>query len=350
VRYRVTMSDAATGVRSDVVIECDPGDPLGSVLDLIAAEAARRGIGLQGRPTVGGVAPDPAQPVAASPLRDGAVLEWGGAGRGARDPFAAVPPGHVLTVLSGPSAGTRLALDGRTRLEIGRASTCDLVLADADVSRRHAAVQVREGGFEIVDLQSANGVVVGGTRVTHPHRLREGEPVQLGGSRVVLENAARARAALTRTADGVFLVNRRFPDRREPFRPPSVALPTPAPDDDSRGLPVLAMVLPLVLAVALAVFLHSYLYLLFGLLSPIMLGGNWWTERRRRRSREARQQGSYADKLRDARTRIEQAVDEEDAALRARFPDPDTVTRTALELRLVRLRREYGQAQLVGAV
>ena len=234
---------------------------------------------------------------------------------------------------SGPSAGTRIGLRPGANLEIGRASGCGLVLADPDVSRRHAVLRAAGDGFEVADLGSANGVFIDGQRIAGARPLREGEIVQLGASRLALEHRGRTAAALTRAPDGAHLLNRRFPDRRLPFSAPTITLPTPLPEDDHRGIPLLAMLLPLVLAGAMALILRSPTYLLFGLLSPVMLGGNWWTERRRRRARDQRQQGSYADKLVAAQARIEAAVDDEDADLRARMPDPRAVTRSALSLR-----------------
>lgn len=59
-----------------------------------------------------------------------------------------------------------LALDGgpRTWL-IGRSRACDVVLAEADISRRHALVSVRGGQCSVRDLASTNGVHVNGRAV-----------------------------------------------------------------------------------------------------------------------------------------------------------------------------------------
>ncbi len=328
-RCRLTVTDAATGVWSDVVVECEPSDPVESVLAMVGDVLPVRGV-----PTVHGAPLDPAAPVAASTLRDGAVLAYCGAGPADPDPFVdGHDAGYAVRVLSGPSAGMRIGLRPGGTLEIGRASSCGLVLADPDVSRRHAVLRAAGDGFEVADLGSANGVFVDGQRTAGARPLREGETVQLGASRLTLEHHGRTAAVLTRAPDGTHLLNRRFPDRRPPFSASTVTLPTPLPEDDHRGIPLLAMLLPLVLAGAMALILRSPTYLLFGLLSPVMLGGSWWTERRRRHARDRRQQGSYADKLVAARARLEAAVDDEDADLRTRMPDPRTVARSALSLR-----------------
>ncbi|MCE3552386.1 FHA domain-containing protein [Pseudonocardia sp. RS11V-5] len=325
--YRLTVSDGATGIRSDVVVECEPTDPVGVVLDLVAGV-----LPVRGAPTVSGAFLDPSAAVAVSALREGAVLAYGPPAAGAPDPFGTAPGREArLRVVAGPSAGLMVPVVGH--LEIGRAPTAGLVLDDPDVSRVHARVQGGPAGVQVSDAGSANGVFVDGRRVEGAHALREGEVLQLGGTRLVLEDPARARAALSRTADGAYLLNRAFPDRRAPFTAPTVTLPTPLPEDDARGIPLLAMGIPLVLAVVLALVLKSPIYLLFGLLSPVMLGANWWTERRRRKAREQRAEGSYTEKLRAARVQVEAAVDDEDADLRRAYPDPTTVVRMATELR-----------------
>ncbi|MDN5859906.1 MAG: FHA domain-containing protein, partial [Pseudonocardia sp.] len=328
-RYRLSVSDASTGLGSDVVVECAPTDPVGAVLAMIESQ-----LPVRGRAVVLGRQLEPGQPVAESPIRDGVVLRYGPSAAAEADPFQTpvTSGGVALRVVSGPSAGLTVALRNGAALEIGRSSQSGLVLADGDVSRRHAVVRGHGGGFVIEDAGSANGVLLDGRRLDAPHLLRAGDVVQLGASRIRVEDRGQSGAMLTRATDGAYLINRRFPDRREPFDPPAVTLPTPLAEDDARGLPLLAMLLPMVLAVAMALFLRSPVYLLFGLLSPVMIGGNWWSDRRRRRAREQRQQGSYGDKLLAARARIEAAVDDEDADLRARMPDAATVSRCALEL------------------
>ncbi len=62
---------------------------------------------------------------------------------------------------------------------IGRSSTCDLVLTDDSVSRRHAEVALRGGVCVVRDLGSCNGTWVNG-RAVQRARLRRGDELQLG--------------------------------------------------------------------------------------------------------------------------------------------------------------------------
>jgi len=55
---------------------------------------------------------------------------------------------------------------------VGRSPECDIVLASARASRRHAKITVTEGGVTIEDLGSANGLFINGERVgPAPRRL-----------------------------------------------------------------------------------------------------------------------------------------------------------------------------------
>lgn len=333
-RCRLTVSDGATGLRSDVHVEGEVTDP---VADLLAPLA--RALQLTGVPTVDGAPLDPGA-VAGAVLRDGVVLHYGGGG----PPVPRPATGRaVLRVVSGPDAGTVVPLADGASVDIGRRSTAGLRLDDPDVSRLHATVTVRAGVVELVDRGSSNGVSVDGTVLGGPHLLREGEVVQIGGSRLVLEESGRARAVLEPAGDGSLLVNRRFPDRRALFAAPAVTLPALPAEDEARGLPVLAMALPAVLSVVLALVLRSPVYLLFGLMSPLLVGGNWWSERRRRVAREARRDGSYGEALRAATAQVEQSVADEDADAHARLPDPATVERIALTPRIELWSRRPGE-------
>jgi hypothetical protein len=64
-------------------------------------------------------------------------------------------------------------------LLIGRASSCDIVLVDQTVSRRHALLLFRDGAWIIRDMSSKNGVTVNGAPVGRC-RLDPGDRLGLG--------------------------------------------------------------------------------------------------------------------------------------------------------------------------
>lgn len=87
----------------------------------------------------------------------------------------------VLSVTAGASAGKSLAISARSpgRLFVGKSTTCDLVLDDRRVSRRHLAIEVSNEGLRITDLDSTNGTLVSGLRVLGAY-CRGGEIVGVG--------------------------------------------------------------------------------------------------------------------------------------------------------------------------
>ncbi len=63
---------------------------------------------------------------------------------------------------------------------IGRHRDCDLVVADAMVSRRHARVCERGSSTAIEDLGSHNGLYVNGRRCREAVALHPGDRIVLG--------------------------------------------------------------------------------------------------------------------------------------------------------------------------
>jgi FHA domain/DUF1707 SHOCT-like domain len=68
------------------------------------------------------------------------------------------------------------------RMVIGRSSTCDLVVEDDTVSRRHAALELRDGAWRLRDLGSRNGTWVNGRRAADVE-VWLGDELQLGAAR-----------------------------------------------------------------------------------------------------------------------------------------------------------------------
>jgi pSer/pThr/pTyr-binding forkhead associated (FHA) protein len=108
----------------------------------------------------------------------------------------AEPPVEA-TMISRPAEHEQLAIvhDGqRTPIEaavvqIGRAPSCDIVLDDRNVSRRHAEIRRRGPVVVLVDLDSTNGTIVNGRRVRE-HPLADGDRITLGNSRLTFERRA----------------------------------------------------------------------------------------------------------------------------------------------------------------
>ena len=82
----------------------------------------------------------------------------------------------------------RMPLPARA-MRIGRVPDNDLVLADLDISRHHAELRKSPtGSYEIVDLNSHNGIYVNGQQVTSK-LLTEEDLISIGHSTLRLEGA-----------------------------------------------------------------------------------------------------------------------------------------------------------------
>ena len=69
-----------------------------------------------------------------------------------------------LRVVDGPDRGLEIDLPA-AGIVIGTEKTCDVVLADQFVSRRHCSIAPVANGFQITDLGSRNGTVIDGVAV-----------------------------------------------------------------------------------------------------------------------------------------------------------------------------------------
>lgn len=88
-----------------------------------------------------------------------------------------------------PEPTSLLALDWSAEsheLLIGRSSTCDVVVADKTVSRRHARLIRRDGKWILQDLASTNGSHLNGRRVGRCE-LRPGDELYLGETRLRID-------------------------------------------------------------------------------------------------------------------------------------------------------------------
>jgi diguanylate cyclase (GGDEF)-like protein len=77
--------------------------------------------------------------------------------------------------------GSRLAL-GPDPVRLGRDSDNEIVLDDDTVSRRHARIEKREGGWVVMDVGSRNGTLVNDREISGTESLRSGDRLQIGST------------------------------------------------------------------------------------------------------------------------------------------------------------------------
>jgi hypothetical protein len=76
------------------------------------------------------------------------------------------------------------------RVVIGRSRDCDIQLADANVSRRHAELRQEGASYWIVDLGSTNGHEVNGKRAKRA-KLRSGDTITMGSTALTFTRESR---------------------------------------------------------------------------------------------------------------------------------------------------------------
>jgi len=82
--------------------------------------------------------------------------------------------------------GARIPLTG-DHVVLGRSRSCDVVVADASVSRQHAELRCDDQGWYIVDLGSTNGTELNGRILSSPQRIDRGSVIRLGHAPARLE-------------------------------------------------------------------------------------------------------------------------------------------------------------------
>jgi ABC-type multidrug transport system ATPase subunit/pSer/pThr/pTyr-binding forkhead associated (FHA) protein len=102
----------------------------------------------------------------------------------------------VLTIQAGPDSGKTVQLS-EAELIIGRTPPADLVINQAEVSRRHARIFFQNGQYFLEDLGSSNGTVVNGSAVTAAVALNSGDAIGLGSEVQISFRIASQAAAKT---------------------------------------------------------------------------------------------------------------------------------------------------------
>ena len=95
----------------------------------------------------------------------------------------AAPAGALVLTLASPTAAFTVA---RTAATLGRGQESSIRLDDLSVSRRHARIAYRQGAYWLSDLGSMGGTWVDGTRLSAPHRLSDGQVIDIGLCRLTV--------------------------------------------------------------------------------------------------------------------------------------------------------------------
>ncbi|MEU7584368.1 FtsK/SpoIIIE domain-containing protein [Streptomyces sp. NPDC041068] len=326
---------------------------------------------------VDGYAVDPSATVVTSPLREGAVVSL-------NDPAGCLPgepSGLVeLRIASGTAAGAVHRL-GIGRYDIGSGPASYIRVDDPEMPARALTLSVATDGTCQVTVHGSDKDKQGVTLDGAPYDEEKDEPepttavplegeskkerkarearekqerkewkerkearakaraagprdtvdwplgaqVALGNTLLELVRYAPPNAALKWSEDGAGLDYNRPPRLRPPERQTTFRLPSPPREFEARPLPWLMALFPLVGAVVAAMIFNRWYYLIMAGLSPIMLFGNYFMDKKHGRKSHAKQVKEY----KETKARIEK--DAQDALVAERIdrrnavPDPAAV-------------------------
>ena len=192
-------------------------------------------------------------------------------------------------VASGPDAGKRYSVSGVSGacFEVGRDPGCSVPLTDPLVSRRQLEVRVAADGAMTVEALGSHGqaghngnrVRIDGKPIVGRRSLLAGQVVTMGSSSLVL--VRRERPGLAEPDSVGQLRFNRTPEFSEPVEPKVIDALSEVPSaPDKPRFAYLSAILPLLLGVGFGLAFGPR-YLLFALLSPVMLAGNHFEHRRR---------------------------------------------------------------------
>ena len=156
---------------------------------------------------------------------------------GAAKPVAATAPraDWSIMAISGELKGKSIPIRGS--LVFGRSTTCDIVINDAHMSRRHAEISLKDGVLRLVDLKSSNGTCVNGKNIGE-QILKPGD--RIGFDQVTFLVAGPASATVdvpTEDADDITVFRAAEIPRKPPqpaAKPAAAAATTPTPAMDAR--------------------------------------------------------------------------------------------------------------------
>jgi Inner membrane component of T3SS, cytoplasmic domain len=141
----------------------------------------------------------------------------------------------TLRITSGPARGLSIECD--RALIVGRADA-DLVVDDAEISRRHVAVRPVGDGIEVEDLGSLNGTFVDGERISAPTRLTPGETLKIGTTSFAIEADEPRAAAPSSSAREATAVRGVTPEPPPPAGPPPGGPPFGGPPGGAPPPPI----------------------------------------------------------------------------------------------------------------
>lgn len=193
------------------------------------------------------------------------------------------PAAATLRILTGPDVGQEFSLPTGTSY-IGRGRDVDIRLSDPMTSKRHARITVGET-VEIVDTNSANGLIMDGLPVTRA-TLNSSDTLMLGDTTVAVVSLSRNQAAAPTSPLVDFNRSPRVVPR---FETPKRVLPAGPKRPDNHPFPFIMLIAPLMMGTVLWIATQNAMSAMFMAMMPLFIVGHY-VDQRMRSKRERKEQ------------------------------------------------------------
>ena len=319
----LTVVDPVQGTWMDALLDADGESSIPQVADQLGRMLGAQGPNPGSPPLlfVDGNLVDQRHSLASSPLREGSVVSL----HNPSGCLPAEPYGTVeVRVAGGPDAGgvhrinpgyADIGRSRRNRVKIDDPGIPDFALRVSLDVRGVIRVAPYEGVTALLEKQPLVGEA----------EWKPGMQVVIGTTILEVGYFTPPDAALTPSEDGAFLDYNRPPRILPPDRQTKFKLPAPVRDDHKRPFPIVMLVMPVMAAVLMAVMMKRPQYLMMAAMSPMMMMGNFWQEKKSGKKTYNQQVAEYEAK----KARIEQDAREaltlERNARRQESPDPATL-------------------------
>lgn len=230
------------------------------------------------------------------------------------------PVSAVLRVTEGPDAGMEFQLR-RGSFVLGRDAESDLQLNDPLISKRHARIEVTDT-VDVIDLNSANGIVVDGGIVTRV-RAETGQALTLGDT--VLKIDVLETAAGTDVVRSGPVSFNRSPSVEPRYPGETYEAPDVPKEIDAIPFPWAAFFAPLVVVGIMFFLIENKTMLVLLALTPVIMVGTWATQLIQQRSKFKKATAKFEEQLGRLTETLDAERDRERAVRDAEAPNAESL-------------------------
>ncbi|MBB5934678.1 FtsK/SpoIIIE domain-containing protein [Streptomyces zagrosensis] len=230
---------------------------------------------------------------------------------------------YELRVAGGPGAGrvVRLAAGVAT---IGSHTTCTLAIADPFLPPAAARITVHADGQVRVTPHPEAQLSLDDEPLAAEREWPCGGLLRAGDSLFVLDEPAEPDAHLSATGEGGLAYNR--PPRLSPLRPRArLVVPARPGKAETSRFQILSSLVPLVFGLAMYFMTKQVYMLLFCLMSPMMMVGQWVSDVRYGRKQHRKSMKQYRAEIAEHAVRVREVGKQDQRNRRIASPDPAEV-------------------------